>query len=174
VKRYVTTRPTRSTVVLGILAVALLVASFLVPGTPVHHTRVDGHRVTETPLGWQEVVIAALRIGGVIFAIVALVRHQKTVETVDGIIREEQANVPHDRSAGVDARGNTQWPASHRGSSGRQTRTTTQGWPLSSCDGGAGSEPIGATALTTRVIRSRDIQSPIAGSQSEPAAGGFC
>jgi hypothetical protein len=33
---------------------------------------------------------------------------------------------------------------------------------------------IGATALTTRVISSRDIQSPIAGSQSEPAAGGFC
>jgi hypothetical protein len=67
VKRYVTTRPTRSTVVLGILA--------------------------------------------------ALVRHQKTLETVDGIIREEQANVPYDRSAGVDARGNT--PVAHIGDRSR-------------------------------------------------------
>ena len=32
---------------------------------------------------------------------------QRTVETIDDIIREEAATIPYDRSAGVDARGNT-------------------------------------------------------------------
>jgi hypothetical protein len=107
VKRYFTTRPTRLTVVLAVLAIALLAVSFLVPGTPAHHVRVGGHRETEYPLGWQEVVIGALRIGGVIAAIAAALRHQKTVETVDDIIRQEAATIPYDRSASVDARGNT-------------------------------------------------------------------
>jgi hypothetical protein len=84
-----------------------VVVSFRIPGTPGHVVRVNGRRETQYPLGWQEVVIGALRIGGVILAIVAGLRQQRTVETIDDIVREEQATIAYDRSAGVDAHGNT-------------------------------------------------------------------
>ena len=107
VTRFFTTRPGRLTAALVVAAVLCVAVSFLIPGTPGHVVRVNGHRETEYPLGWQEVVIGALRLGGVILAIVAALRQQRTVETVDDIVREEQATIPYDRSAGVDARGNT-------------------------------------------------------------------
>ena len=106
-RRFFTTRPRRLTVALVAVAVLCVAASFLIPGTPGHVVRVNGHRETEYPLGWQEVVIGALRIAGVVLAIVAALRQQRTVETIDDIVREEQATIPYDRSAGVDARGNT-------------------------------------------------------------------
>jgi hypothetical protein len=98
-KRFFTTRPARLTATLAVIAVVFVIVSFVVPGTPAHHFRVDGHRVSETPLGWQEVVIGAPRVGGVVVAIVALLRHQRRVETIDDIVREDRATIPYDRSA---------------------------------------------------------------------------
>lgn len=77
------------------------------PDAPVHHFRLNGRRFTETPLGWQDAVLFTCLGGAVLVAIAALLSHQRTVETIDDIIREEAATVPYDRSAGVDARGNT-------------------------------------------------------------------
>lgn len=93
--------------VLGGVVCLLLVASLIAPDAPLHHVRLNGRRFTETPLGWQDAVLFACRGGAVLVAIAALLSQQRTVETIDDIIREEAATIPYDRSAGVDARGNT-------------------------------------------------------------------
>ena len=85
----------------------LLVASLIVPHAPVHRFRPNGRRFTETPLGWQDAVLLACRAGAALVATAALLSQQRTVETIDDIIREEAATIPYDRSTGVDARGNT-------------------------------------------------------------------
>jgi hypothetical protein len=107
VTRFLTTRPARLTLALAVAAMLLLCVSFLVPAAPVHHFRLNGRRMTDTPLGWQDVVLAVCRVGAGIAAIAALLRHQRSVETIADIVREERATIPYDRTAGVDARGNT-------------------------------------------------------------------
>jgi hypothetical protein len=99
VKRYVTTRPARPTLILLGLAEVFLAASFFSPAVPRSTLRLGHHaRVTDPELGWQM---------GLLLVVAAALRHQRTSDTLNTIIREERAPLPYDRTAGVDARGNT-------------------------------------------------------------------
>ena len=107
-KRYVTTRLAPLTLLLLGLAAAFLVASFFAPAVP-RKTLGLGHHVhiSDPEFGWQAVLFLVLRYGGLLLLIAAALRHQRTADTVETIIREERAPLPYDRTAGVDARGNT-------------------------------------------------------------------
>lgn len=103
-----TTRPARPTLILLGLAVVFLAASFFSPAVPRSTLRLGHHaRVTDPELGWQMGLFLVLRYGGLLLVVAAALRHQRTSDTLNTIIREERAPLPYDRTAGVDARGNT-------------------------------------------------------------------
>jgi hypothetical protein len=108
VKRYMTTRPARLTLLLLGLAALLVAASFFSPAVPRSTMRLRHHvRVTDPIFGWQIVLFLTLRYGGLLLVLAAALRHQRTADTLETIVREERAPLPYDRTAGIDARGNT-------------------------------------------------------------------
>lgn len=91
-----------------VLAVAMLVASLFVPAEPVlAHVTARGRVLYHTETTWRTILLLILRAGGLAVLLAAALSQQRTVETIDDVIRDESATIPYDRTAGVDARGNS-------------------------------------------------------------------